>query len=85
MRLVDQTLSMDGSNYFGPITCQLTPLSETTYLSTEDEDMEVQFEEEMANGFHRMTILTPFDSISTMKVLTDKSDDSDFGPSPTWS
>jgi CubicO group peptidase (beta-lactamase class C family) len=74
VRSVGQMLKMDGPPIFVPITCQLMPLSETTYYSTENEDMEVHFEEALASGFHCMTILTPFISITATKVFDDNSD-----------
>jgi CubicO group peptidase (beta-lactamase class C family) len=74
VRLVGQMLRMDGPIIFVPITGQLMPLSETIYYSTEHEDMEVHFEEAFADGFHCMTILTPFVSFAATKVLNDNSD-----------
>jgi hypothetical protein len=58
--VLEITLSDGALHVSGELTCDLIPLSTTTFVSTADPDRQVHFADEGPGGFERVTVVVPF-------------------------
>jgi CubicO group peptidase (beta-lactamase class C family) len=58
--VLDITLSDGMLHVSGELTCDLIPLSATTFVSATDPDRQVHFADDGPDGFERVTVVVPF-------------------------
>jgi hypothetical protein len=58
--VLEITLSDGALQVSGELTCDLIPLSTTTFVSTTDPDRQVHVADEGPGGFERVTVVVPF-------------------------